>query len=380
MDSVQVNESSPEHNHNNGITADEIALYDRQIRVWGLEAQNRIRSANVLLVGLKALGTEIAKNLILNGIGSITIVDHETVTEDDLGAQYFLRDSDVGSNRVRAALPRLQELNPRVKVIADIENITTKSPDFYQNFGIIIATDLSFHILSDINDATRKVERPFYASSSHGFYGFIFADLIDHEYLIEREQFGKSTLIASETPTRSVINVTKRTENGKHIELITKREKYVSLQVANNSPLPEDLLQNRRRLKGITPLLPAFRALWKVEGPTGRLPTHSREDLIAFTTLATESREELQLPNDTLKAEFLRSFLQNVGSEISPTAAFIGGKISEDVINVLGKRQQPIQNMVFFDGDTFQSSIYSFCPKATNNEPSETHYTAVEID
>lgn len=58
----------------------------------------RIRSARVLLISIKALGTEIAKNLILNGIDSLTIVDNGTVTDDDLGAQYFLREEDIGKN------------------------------------------------------------------------------------------------------------------------------------------------------------------------------------------------------------------------------------------------------------------------------------------
>ena len=44
------------------------------------------------------MGTEIAKNLILNGIGSLTIVDSEQVTEDDLGAQYYVREEDLGRN------------------------------------------------------------------------------------------------------------------------------------------------------------------------------------------------------------------------------------------------------------------------------------------
>lgn len=57
-----------------------------------------MRSANILLISVKALGTEIAKNLILNGIGSLTIVDSEQVTEDDLGAQYYVREEDVGRN------------------------------------------------------------------------------------------------------------------------------------------------------------------------------------------------------------------------------------------------------------------------------------------
>ncbi|KAI7609778.1 hypothetical protein KC319_g20810, partial [Hortaea werneckii] len=57
-----------------GLSADEIALYDRQIRLWGAQAQERIRSANILLVSLRALGTEIAKNLTLAGISSLTII------------------------------------------------------------------------------------------------------------------------------------------------------------------------------------------------------------------------------------------------------------------------------------------------------------------
>lgn len=47
---------------------------------------------------MKALGTEIAKNLILNGINSITIMDDGIVTDDDFGAQYFLREEDLGKN------------------------------------------------------------------------------------------------------------------------------------------------------------------------------------------------------------------------------------------------------------------------------------------
>jgi ubiquitin-like 1-activating enzyme E1 A len=79
-----------------GLSAEEMAQYDRQIRLWGAEAQQRIRSANILLVSLRALGTEIAKNLTLAGVRSLTIIDEDVVTEEDLGAQYFLREEDVG--------------------------------------------------------------------------------------------------------------------------------------------------------------------------------------------------------------------------------------------------------------------------------------------
>lgn len=80
-----------------GLTADEMALYDRQIRLWGAKAQEQIRKAKVLLISLRAVGTEIAKNLTLAGIQELTVIDDELVTEDDvLGAQFFLRVEDVG--------------------------------------------------------------------------------------------------------------------------------------------------------------------------------------------------------------------------------------------------------------------------------------------
>lgn len=61
------------------ITEDEAALYDRQIRLWGLDAQKRLRGAAVLLIGLGGVGAEIAKNVILSGVKSITFLDDSEV-------------------------------------------------------------------------------------------------------------------------------------------------------------------------------------------------------------------------------------------------------------------------------------------------------------
>uniref|UniRef100_A0A8C3CTE3 SUMO1 activating enzyme subunit 1 n=1 Tax=Cairina moschata TaxID=8855 RepID=A0A8C3CTE3_CAIMO len=62
-----------------GISEEEAAQYDRQIRLWGLEAQKRLRASRVLLVGLKGLGAEVAKNLILAGVKALTLLDHHQV-------------------------------------------------------------------------------------------------------------------------------------------------------------------------------------------------------------------------------------------------------------------------------------------------------------
>lgn len=345
------------------ISADEIALYDRQIRLWGVQAQERIRTANILLVSIKALANEVAKNLVLAGIGSLTIIDNEAVTDDDLGSQFFVSEADVGKSRAEAAVPQIQKLNPRVNVRVAIEDIRILGPEFYSPFDIVIATDLDFNILSTLNAATRLSKRPFYAAGAHGFYGYIFADLISHEYVIEREKSNIPTTLRLESATRSIISVSTKKESGKVVEMVTKRELYTPLLLANSSPLPPEYLRNRRKLKQVTPLLTCMRALWeyqKISG--GPLPSHSKADLELFTTLATEKHKECQLPPESLRSDFLRSFLQNLGSELAPVTAFLGGQLAQDVINVLGKREQPIQNLLLFDGEESKGPVYALHP------------------
>ncbi|KAH6681721.1 hypothetical protein B0J14DRAFT_530401 [Halenospora varia] len=345
-----------------GISADEIALYDRQIRLWGVQAQEKIRSANILLISMKALANEIAKNLVLAGIHSLTVIDHELVTEADLGAQFFITQADIGLNRAEAAAPQIRRLNPRVNVIADPSDIRSKSSDYFGAFDVVIATDLQPTSLSLINTATRLGQRPFYAAGVHGFYGFIFSDLIEHQYLVEREKSNRPTVLEKETQTRSIVDVKDKKEGGKHIELVTKRELYSTwLLASDGANLPDEFLKSRRRLKAVTPILSCFRALWAFIDDQGRLPS-TAEDLKQFTILATQKHKALGLPEETLRSEVLRKFLQNLGSEIAPVTAVLGGQLAQDVINVLGARQQPIQNMVIFDGDSMEAPMFALHP------------------
>ncbi|MCJ1354347.1 MAG: hypothetical protein MMC33_004335 [Icmadophila ericetorum] len=345
------------------ISADEIALYDRQIRLWGVKAQEKIRTANILLVGLRALGDEIAKNLVLAGVGSLTINDDQLVGEDDLGAQFFLSEEHIGMRRAEAALPQIQKLNSRVKLHADTTPILSKDPVYFSLFSVIIATDLPLATLSTINASCRISNTPFYAAGTHGFYGYIFADLITHDFMIEREKSNIPTLLKPETSTRSVVaSSTKKGDNGKLIEIVTKREIYSPIILANTSPLPPALLSTQRRKFQVSPLLACLRALWEFQSISNTLPSHSHADIELFTTLATQKNAELQLPRELLKSEFLRSFLQNLGSELAPVTAFLGGQLAQDVINVLSQREQPIQNLLLFDGDECKGPVYALHP------------------
>lgn len=58
----------------------------------------RLRNANILLITMRAIANEIAKNLVLSGIGSLTVQDDQSLREEDLGAQFLAADEDVGKN------------------------------------------------------------------------------------------------------------------------------------------------------------------------------------------------------------------------------------------------------------------------------------------
>ena len=227
---------------------------------------------------------------------------------------------------------------------------------------MVIATDLELSTLSTINAACRLCNRPFYAAGSQGFFGFIFADLITHDYVLEREKSNIPTIVKAETPTRSVIATTTKKEHGKLKEIVTKREIYSPIILANSSPVPTEHMSTYRRKKAVTPLLACLRALWEFQNISGTLPSHSRADIELFTTLATEKHKELLLPPETLDSVFLRRFLQNIGSELAPVTAFLGGQLAQDVINVLGQREQPIQNFLLFDGEESKGPVYALHP------------------
>jgi len=64
--------------------------YDRQIRLWGVDGQQDLENANICLLNVTAVGTEILKCLVLPGVGKFTIVDKSNITPEDLGSNFFL--------------------------------------------------------------------------------------------------------------------------------------------------------------------------------------------------------------------------------------------------------------------------------------------------
>ncbi|KAI5854602.1 hypothetical protein BZA05DRAFT_392030 [Tricharina praecox] len=343
------------------ISADEVALYDRQIRLWGMEAQERMRNANVLIITMRALANEVAKNLVLAGIGSLTVLDSEDVVEDDLGAQFFVSEEHVGINRAIAAVPTIQKLNPRVRVYADAGKLHDKPTEYFNDFDIVIATELGFNDMHLINEATRKWGIRFYAAATYGLYGFVFADLIRHQFVLKRVKANKLTQCGKETRTRSVVSTTETKEGATDYEFVTKEEIYCTLSEAVASRLEKSWRPKKRHQVGS--VLPGILGLWKFQQEFGRLPESTKEDYKQFTKLMIETGQALEMPQELVRADFIRQFVGNVSAELSPVAAVLGGILAQDAINVLGKMEQPIQNLLLFDGDTSEAPIIVLAPQ-----------------
>ena len=139
-----------------------------------------MRSASVLVVTLRGLAAEVCKNVVLAGIGKLTILDDKDISEEDLGANFFLREEEIGqkvgqpryaskmsllaihampdegalcrlhpchtyylspSQRVSAAKARINALNPRVEIIASTRMEDLHDEAALQAYDLIVLTD-----------------------------------------------------------------------------------------------------------------------------------------------------------------------------------------------------------------------------------------------
>lgn len=152
-------------------------LYSRQLYVLGHEAMKRMAASNVLIVGLQGLGAEIAKNVVLAGVKSVTIYDPEPVTIQDLSSQFFLRPADVGKPRAAATLHRLAELNAYVPV-RDLGGQRGQqiAVDLIQGFQIVVLCGLPLEKQLEINDWTHQNGVHFISTETHGLFGTVFND------------------------------------------------------------------------------------------------------------------------------------------------------------------------------------------------------------
>jgi len=105
-------------------------LYDRQIRTLGYDANKKIFSSSVVIIGLEnGLGAEIGKNLCLLGVSEIFLFDNEHIQQNNIETGFYYSESNIGEIRSNVLSEKIKELNPYVNVVPIFseEEITTYS-------------------------------------------------------------------------------------------------------------------------------------------------------------------------------------------------------------------------------------------------------------
>ncbi|CAK9828110.1 NEDD8-activating enzyme E1 regulatory subunit [Anthophora retusa] len=157
--------------------------YDRQLRLWGDHGQIALEGAHVCVINATGLGTEILKSLVLPGIGAFTIVDGKKITNEDIGANFFLEADSVGKSRAQVATQMLLELNSDVRgdyIDEEPEQILYNSPDFFNNFTVVIATSLAEKSLILLSQRLWELNIPLIVCRSIGFIAYMRVQVKEH--------------------------------------------------------------------------------------------------------------------------------------------------------------------------------------------------------
>ncbi|KAJ5106751.1 Ubiquitin-activating enzyme [Penicillium angulare] len=152
------------------------SLYSRQLYVLGHEAMKRMGSSNVLVVGLKGLGVEIAKNIALAGVKSLTLHDSAPVAISDLSSQFFLQPQDVGKPRAQVTAPRVSELNSYVPVTIHEGTNLVDDLEQLKRYQAIVLTSTPLKDQLVIADFCHKNGIYVTIADTFGLFGYIFND------------------------------------------------------------------------------------------------------------------------------------------------------------------------------------------------------------
>jgi len=156
------------------LSVDEVKRYSRHLIIpdVGMAGQKRLKNAKVLVVGAGGLGSPALLYLAAAGVGTLGIVDFDTVDESNLQRQIIHGVSDVGKSKAESAKESIEEVNPYVKVILhktrlDSDNVM----EIFEPYDLIIDGTDNFATRYLVNDACVLMHKPYVWGSIYRFDG-----------------------------------------------------------------------------------------------------------------------------------------------------------------------------------------------------------------
>ena len=156
------------------LSAQQARRYSRQIVIPQIQAsgQERIRNAKVLCIGAGGLGSPALMYLAAAGVGTIGIVDFDTVDETNLHRQVLYGQSDIGKKKVDVAKSKIEESNPLVSVTTYPVRVNPSNVlEIMAAYDIVIDATDNFATRYLINDAAVLLNKPYVWGSVNRFDG-----------------------------------------------------------------------------------------------------------------------------------------------------------------------------------------------------------------
>jgi len=156
------------------LTVDEVRRYSRHLIIpdVAMAGQQRLMNAKVLCVGAGGLGSPALMYLAAAGVGTLGIVEFDTVDESNLQRQIIHGQSDIGKSKALSAKEKIAEINPNVNVVVhEIRLDTDNVMDIFAQYDLIVDGTDNFATRYLVNDACVLLKKPYVWGSIYRFDG-----------------------------------------------------------------------------------------------------------------------------------------------------------------------------------------------------------------
>jgi len=156
------------------LTVDEVRRYSRHIIIpeVGMVGQRRLKNAKVLCVGAGGLGSPALLYLAAAGVGTLGIVEFDTVDESNLQRQIIHGQSDIGRPKAESAAASVREINPYVNVVIHNTALSNDNVfEIFEQYDLIVDGTDNFATRYMVNDACVLLHKPYVWGSIYRFDG-----------------------------------------------------------------------------------------------------------------------------------------------------------------------------------------------------------------
>jgi adenylyltransferase/sulfurtransferase len=158
------------------LTTDEVRRYSRHLIIpdVGVQGQQRLKNARVLVIGAGGLGAPTLLYLAAAGVGTLGIVDFDVVDESNLQRQVIHGVADVGRSKAESARDSIKAINPLVRVrLHQLRLAPDNAVELFSQYDLILDGTDNFATRYLVNDAAVLAHRPYVWGSIFRFEGQI---------------------------------------------------------------------------------------------------------------------------------------------------------------------------------------------------------------